>query len=338
MKSEFSEIELRKLDLNLLLVFSAIMRERSVGKAADRLFLGPSAASMALSRLRTAVGDQLFVKTSEGMEPTSRALTLWEGLAPALSSIEASVRAVRAFDPATAKRSVRFAAPDDLDIVLLPRLMKQLADQAPGVRMIVRPADYRTLMDRLDGGDADLALSATPNALDKRHCYQTLYNEPFAALYCPKQLSVAGTLDLATFVETPHLFRSLGGDFHGQIDDALAKIGKSRQVSMALANFSASPFLLKSSSCLINMPAVAAHYFAKAFELQVSAMPFPIEAFPVSIIWHARSDQDPFHAWFRNLVATTCIKLAVDTGLVCIDNVRSRPHVLVRAPDTSKDW
>jgi|TARA_R110002072_G_scaffold19100_28_gene71187 LysR family transcriptional activator of mexEF-oprN operon len=316
MKNEFSEIELRKLDLNLLLVFSAIMRERSVGKAADRLFLGPSAASMALSRLRAAVGDQLFVKTTDGMEPTSRALVLWEGLAPALSSIEASIRAVRAFDPETARRSVRFAAPDDLDIVLLPRLAEQLAHQAPGVRMIVRPADYRTLVDRLDEGDADLALSATPNALDKRHRHQLLYNEPFVALYCPKQLGVSGDLDMATFVGTPHLFRSLSGDFHGQIDDALAEIGKSRRVLMALANFSASPFLLKSRSCLINIPAVAAHYFARAFELEASALPIPIDTFPVSIIWHARSDQDPFHAWFRELVAATCIELAHETGMI----------------------
>ncbi|MFZ5963006.1 LysR family transcriptional regulator [Thalassococcus sp. BH17M4-6] len=315
MNGEFSEIELRKLDLNLLLVFSAIMRERSVGKAADRLFLGPSAASMALSRLRTAVGDQLFVKTAEGMEPTSRALALWEGLAPALASIETSIRAVRAFDPTTAERSVRFAAPDDLDIALLPRLMERLQKEAPGVRMIVRAADYRTLPARLDEGDADLALSATPNALDKRHCHRHLYEEPFAALYCPKQLGVTGDLNLQTFVAIPHLFRSLSGDFHGQIDDALAKIGETRRVSMALSNFSASPFLLKSSPCLINMPAVAARYFAEAFELEASALPIRIETFPVSIIWHARSDEDPFHVWFRELVAATCLDLSVETGL-----------------------
>jgi len=316
MKSEFSEIELRKLDLNLLLVFSAIMRERSVGKAADRLFLGPSAASMALSRLRTAVGDQLFVKTADGMEPTSRALALWKGLAPALSSIETSIRAVRAFNPSTAERSVRFAAPDDLDIALLPRLTERLQKEAPGVRIIVRPADYRTLAARLDEGDADLALSATPNALDKRHHQRHLYEEPFAALYCPEQLGTTGDLDLRTFVATSHLFRSLSGDFHGQIDDALAEIGETRRVSIALSNFSASPFLLKSNRCLINMPAVAAHYFAVAFGLEMSSLPIPIEKFPISIIWHARSDEDPFHVWFRELVAATCLDLAVETGLV----------------------
>ena len=311
----FSEIELRKLDLNLLLVFSAVMRERSVTKAADRLFLGPSAASMALTRLRSAIGDQLFIKTANGMEPTSRALALWKNLEPALSSIEASIRAVRAFDPATARRTVRFAAPDDLDIVLLPRLAERLAAEAPGVRMIVRPADYRSLGDRLDTGDADLAVSATPETLDKRHRHRILYREPFAALYCPQRLGVSDQIDLETFSKTPHLFRSLTGDFHGQIDEALLEVGKRREVLMALANFSASPFLLKSRPSLINMPAVAAHYFAQAFGLGTSPLPLEHEPFPVSIIWHSRADQDPFHNWFREMVAEIVVALAEGAGI-----------------------
>ena len=309
MREEFSEIELRKLDLNLLLVFSAVMRERSVAKAADRLYVGPSAVSMALSRLRYAIGDQLFVKTSTGMDPTSRAIALWERLAPALSSIEASIRAVRSFDPAREQRSVRFAAPDDLDVALLPKLSARLAHEAPGVRMIIRPADYRTLIDRLDSGDADIALSATPRSLDKRHRFQGLYDEPFAALYDRTQLGTSGDLDITTYVETPHLFRSLSGDFRGQIDDALAAMGKERNVAIALSNFSAAPFLLKAQRSLINMPEVAAYFFAEEYDLELSELPISVPPFPVSTIWHARSDEDPFHQWFRGLVAETCHEL-----------------------------
>ncbi len=310
MKGEFSEIELRKLDLNLLLVFSAVMRERSVAKAADRLYIGPSAVSMALSRLRYAIGDQLFVKTSTGMDPTSRAIALWTRLAPALSSIEASIRAVRSFDPAREDRSVRFAAPDDLDVALLPKLSARLAQDAPGVRMIIRPADYRTLVERLDSGDADLALSANPKTLDKRHRFRSLYDEPFMALYDRTQLGTDGDLNITTYVETPHLFRSLSGDLRGQIDDALAVIGKERSVAIALSNFSAAPFLLKAQPSLINMPAVAAYFFAAEFDLELSELPIGVDPFPVSTIWHARSDEDPFHQWFRNLVAETCLELS----------------------------
>ena len=314
MRIEFSEIELRKLDLNLLLVFSAVMRERSVGKAADRLFIGPSAVSMALSRLRVAIGDQLFVKTSDGMEPTSGALALWKELAPALSSVESSVRSVRSFDPSTSERTVRFAAPDDLDVAILPRLFDRLAQEAPGIRMIVRPADYRTLLDRLNTGDADLALSATPPSMDKRHRTRHLYDEPFAVLYSHAQLAQRGDLDVDTYVHTPHLFRSLSGDLKGQIDDALATIGKTRKVAIALSNFSVCPFLLKTQPCLINMPAVAAYYFAKTFDLELSALPIGVEKFSVSTIWHSRSDEDAFHRWFRGTVAETCLELVAEAG------------------------
>lgn len=316
MNTEFSEIELRKLDLNLLLVFSAVMRERSVGKAADRLFIGPSAVSMALSRLRVAIGDQLFVKTSDGMEPTSSALALWKELVPALSSIESSVRSVRSFDPSSSERTVRFAAPDDLDVALLPRLYDRLAEEAPGIRMIVRPADYRTLLDRLNTGDADLALSATPPSLDKRHRARHLYDEPFAVLYCSKQLAQRGDLNLDTYVRTPHLFRSLSGDFRGQIDDALATIGETRKVGVALSNFSVCPFMLKTRPSLINMPAVAAYYFANAFDLEISTLPIGADKFSVSTIWHSRSNDDAFHRWFRDIVAEACLELVADSGIL----------------------
>jgi len=102
MTDTFNEIELRRFDLNLLLVFSALMRERSVSRAANRLYLGPSAVSMALGRLRDVTGDPLFVRAGAGMEPTPRALQLWAELAPALGSVAQAVRGRPAFDPAKA--------------------------------------------------------------------------------------------------------------------------------------------------------------------------------------------------------------------------------------------
>ncbi|MEL6446576.1 MAG: LysR substrate-binding domain-containing protein [Pseudomonadota bacterium] len=197
----------------------------------------------------------------------------------------------------------------------MPRLAARLSDEAPGIRMIIRPADYRSLGGRLDSGDADLALSATPTKLDPRHRHKSLYKEPFVALYDRSQLNSAGDLDIATYVETPHLFRSLSGDLRGQVDAALAAIGKERSVAMALSSFSAAPFLLRTQASLINIPAVAAYFFAKEFDLELSRLPIDVDSFPVSIIWHARSGEDPFHQWFRKLVSETCFELAVEAGV-----------------------
>ena len=124
----------------------------------------------------------------------------------------------------------RFAAPDDLDIVLLPRLAEWLATEALGLRMKARPADYRSPADRLDSGDADVALSATPETLEKRHRHRTLYREPFADLHCPRQLRISGQIDLETFSDNPHLFRSLKDDFHGQwAGSSLASVEPNRK-------------------------------------------------------------------------------------------------------------
>ncbi|MFN3945246.1 MAG: LysR family transcriptional regulator [Allosphingosinicella sp.] len=184
MKDEFSEIELRRLDLNLLLVFSALMRERSVSRASGRLFIGPSAVSVALTRLRDTLGDPLFVRAGTGMEPTPRSPALWSELELALSSIEIAVRGHRTFDPATAQAIIRFAAPDELEFVLVPRFRERLETEAPSIRLVVLPSDFRTLLGRLDSGDADLALSATPTSgVERRHRIRLLHRDGFSVLY-----------------------------------------------------------------------------------------------------------------------------------------------------------
>lgn len=314
MNDRFSEIELRKLDLNLLLVFAAVMRERSVTRAAGRLYLGPSAVSMALSRLREAIGDPLFVRSGQTMEPTSRALLLWEGLEPALVSIEATVRGARGFDPATARRDVRFACPDDLEFVLVPRLLDRLAAEAPGVRMIVRPSDFRSLLGRVDGGDADLALSATPTeGIDRRFRTRHLHDERFAVLYDRAALGRTGALDLDGWTSTPHALLTNSGDLHGAVDEALAALGRERRILLGLSHFPTMPFVLRRRTCLVNMPWVAAHYFAQAFDLEVCPLPIAIPSFGVSLTWHLRTDADPLHGWFRELVASEVAALRSGT-------------------------
>lgn len=210
---EFSEIELRRLDLNLPLVFSAVMRERGVAGASKRLHIGPSAVSMALARLRDAVGDDLFVRAARGMEPTPRAEAQWAELGPALSRIEAAARGAKRFDPGTAEAVFRFAAPDDLEFVLVLLLLERLGRDAPGVRLVVRPSDFRTLLGRLDSGDADLALSATPGrGVERRHRVRPLHRETFAVLFDPSRVGARAPISLDDYVGTPHLLLSPSGD------------------------------------------------------------------------------------------------------------------------------
>lgn len=302
-KIEINEIELRKLDLNLLLVFSALMREGGVTRAANRLYLGPSAVSMALRRLREEVGDPLFVKTNKGMEPTSRAHQLWDAIAPSLAAIEAAVRAPAAFDPLTSDTIIRFAAPDDLEFVLVPRLLERMAEEAPNMRLVVRPSDFRTLLGRLDENDADLALSATPTSgIEKRHRVKVLHQETFLVLFDREQLGRTTKMNLDTFVDTPHLLLTITGDLHGLTDEALTELGRSRQVLAGITHFPTAPFILKRRPSLICVPATAAKHFARTYNLEIAPMPISSPTFDVSLIWHVRVDKDPAQSWFRELV------------------------------------
>lgn len=297
-----NEIELRRIDLNLLLVFSALMRARSVRGAADRLYLGPSAVSMALSRLRKQFGNALFVRTTAGMEPTAFALALFERIAPALAEIGDAVLNPPVFDPATAQRTFRFSSPDDFEIVLLPRLVARLQSEAPGVDLIVRSADLHVAPRQLDEGEADLALTAMPPRLAGHHRHEVLYSEGFAVLCDAERLNLDLPLSAADYVALPHALVSPAGVQRGLVDDALAVASLVRRIVVSVPRFSTLPFLLRSTRLVAAMPVVPATHYAHAFGLACLALPVPSPRFDLALVWHARAEHDPAQAWLRQLV------------------------------------
>jgi len=305
MNKEINEIDLRKLDLNLLLVFSAMMRERSVAKASGRLYLGPSAVSMALSRLREALGDPLFVRAGTSMEPTPRAQALWHNIEPALVTIEGAIRPPT-FDPGTTTQTFRFACPDDLELALVPRLMRRLDERAPLAQLALRPSDFRSMYPSLDAGDAHVALSALPAGRpDSRHHVEKLHTETFLAIYDRTQLDQTGKLNMRRFTETDHVLLSVRGDLNGPIDQTLAARGKSRRIRCAVSHFPTLPFILKERPAIACVPGTAARYFADTFDLECSPLPVTSPQFTLGLVWHARLDADPAQSWFRSLVIET---------------------------------
>jgi LysR family transcriptional regulator, mexEF-oprN operon transcriptional activator len=301
MSMEINELELRRIDLNLLVVFAAVMRTRSVRQASRKLALTPSAVSMALGRLRDTFGDPLFVRGKTSMEPTARALALDESLSPALRALHGAVLHAPPFDPARAERTIRFASADEIEIAVLPRLLALMREQAPGISLIVRPSNFRIVPGMLDTGDADVALTATPSPVERRHRRDVLYVESFLALYDPRQVGER-RLTLARYLAVPHLIVSASGVLRGPIDDRLAELGKSRKLAAAVAQFSTLPFLLRSAPMLANVPSVAARHHARAFGLTARPLPFESPRFDVALLCHARQEADPALRWFRDLV------------------------------------
>jgi LysR family transcriptional regulator, mexEF-oprN operon transcriptional activator len=309
---DINESDFRRLDLNLLLVFSALMRERSVTLAAARLFVGQPALSASLARLREFAKDELFLRTARGMEPTALALHWAQELKPLLEGLDQVLLKRRAFDPATSEQTFRIGVVDSMEIALMPRLLARLRQAAPGVRLVLRPTDRTSAAALLDEGGASLAISTLPQAAS-RHRVQTLFADHFLCLYDPKRLRVKAPLTLKDYLSFAHLLTSFSGDLEGRADEVLAERGLTRRVVLSTSRFSVLPFLLAAEPAIVTLPASVAQACARPFGLQLSAVPIELGTFEVRMVWHARSDRDPAQAWLRDQVQQVAQALAAQS-------------------------
>jgi LysR family transcriptional regulator, mexEF-oprN operon transcriptional activator len=310
---DINERDFRRVDLNALLVFTALMRERSVSRAAARLFLGQPAVSMALKRLRTMLGDELFVRTRAGMEPTARALVLYESIGAGLCTIHAGLTSLTTFDAAKSEAAIRIGMPDDLETIILPRLAATFAKEAPRMRLIVRPADFRDSCALLDAETIDLAITAKPVQPDSWHDLEILGSETFLCVYSRRQLKCSSPITRKQYLSARHILVSQSGELHGAIDRRLATLGLARNVVAAAARFSVLPDLLRRTPALANVPSAVARHFGQTRSLAVSELPFEAPSFEIAIVSHARIRSDPAIRWSADRLRDCWQSLAVNS-------------------------
>jgi LysR family transcriptional regulator, mexEF-oprN operon transcriptional activator len=289
------------VDLNALIVFAVLMRERSVTKAAEKLFLGQPAVSHALNRLREKFNDRLFVRTRDGMVPTPRAMEIYKSLIPGLTQIEAAIRPIQVFDPTQSTAIMRFGIPDDLEIVL-PELVKVMSEQAPKMRLVVRATDFRTVLTQIDSGDVQVALCAAALVPAAWHDVEVLKRESFAALYDAKLLGKRGSLSLKQYLLHPHILVSQNGELQGAVDEKLRSLGLSRNVIIAAARFTTLPMLLKQIPAIANVPLSSAQTYAQTFGLEISKLPFESPSFDLAMTIHTSLRGDAATGWFKAVI------------------------------------
>jgi LysR family transcriptional activator of mexEF-oprN operon len=298
-----NESDFRRLDLNLLLVFHALLHERSVTRAAQRLFIGQPALSGALKRLRAALGDELFVRTSHGMTPTPRALELARVIEPLLLSLQQALHAQPAFDPAKAERVFRIGLSDALEVALMPRLMRRLAAEAPGVRLVAREADRANAPGLLDVAEIELAVGVFVERA-AWHRQRALFGWHFVCVYNPALVKARGKrLTLKEYLRHPHLLTSFSAGLSGLVDDLLRERGLARQVVFSSRNFATSPFIVREMAAITTVPTFAAATWHDALGLAVSPLPFETPGYEVSLLWAAAQDGDPGLRWLLGLMA-----------------------------------
>ncbi|KGF82623.1 hypothetical protein IA69_04885 [Massilia sp. JS1662] len=296
-----SENDFRGVDLNLMVTFLVLMRERSVSAAAQKLFLGQPAVSGALARLRQLFGDELLVRGTRGMEPTPRALELEAAITPAVALLQKAIAVPPAFDPAGAERLFVVGMPDWVEHWLMPGLLARVRRLAPRVRIVLKESNPFAVGDMLDKDEIELGVAALrPGPRWQRR--KPLREMGFRCVYDPRQLPFTDDVTLAQYVAVPHLLVSYRGAVEGTADTVLAGLGLRRDVCYTTPRFSAVPGVLGANAIVSTVPEVLADRWAEAGLLASSAVPIAMDRFTVSMAWHARRDDDAALHWLMGVI------------------------------------
>jgi DNA-binding transcriptional LysR family regulator len=300
-------MDLARLDLNLLLVFHHLLREKRVSAVATVLGMSQPAVSSALGRLRTSLDDPLFLRTQGGMVPTPYALQLAEPVATALDGLQQALQVRTSFDPVTSERRFTLAMTDVGEMYFLPVLMDALAHNAPGVTLNVVAVTSASLGEDMATGRTDLALGLLPQ-LQAGFFQQALFRQPYVCLMREGHpLATADTLPLPDFAAANHVRVIAAGTGHGRIDEAISEAlgrqGLQRRIRLTVPNYVALGDVLGHSDLIATVPERFAQRVTRPFALTTRALPLAVDGSVIHQFWHARLHKDPGHQWLRELVA-----------------------------------
>lgn len=290
-------MNLAAIDLNLLTAFEALLEERNVTRAGQRIGLAQPSMSSALTRLRALFGDELFIRTAAGMQPTARALALARPISEALAQIRTTLAPDTDFDPATARRRLTVAVTDYGDLVVVPALVALLRREAPGIDLVVRPiADTAASLAALERGDVDALIGGhLPDSPRIVRC--ELFEEDFV---CIRDKAHAAPLSPEDYLRLPHaLFSSAGGDGSpGVVDALLAMEGRKRRIAVTLAHVVAVPFTVAGTDLVATMARRVAGRFAEIAGVTLMPLPYDAPPFAIDLLHSRRAASDPALAWF----------------------------------------
>jgi DNA-binding transcriptional LysR family regulator len=295
-------VNLRRLDLNLLVTLDVLLAEHNVTRAAQRLNFSQPSVSVHLAKLREIFRDPLLLPGPRGMRPTARAEELREPLRQALDVLERAVSPASRFDPAEARHTWRVAAADyGESAILLPALVG-LRAVAPGARLAVLEAVPSRMAKQAEQGEIDLAFHTSdgaPSGLRRR----ALFSERYVLVGRAGHPRLRRRPTLEQFCELDHVIVSPdGGGFHGVTDEALAQVGVTRRVVLSVPHFLFVMSVLASTDLVAMLPS---RLVRDTGALRVVEPPVEVPSFEMAMLWHERSHRDPAHKWLREYIANS---------------------------------
>jgi DNA-binding transcriptional LysR family regulator len=310
-----------RIDLNLLRVFDAVLEDQNLVRAGKRLNLSQSAISHALSRLREALDDELFVRTPKGMEPTARALAIAMPVREALRKIHDTLVA-KPFDPGTAARIFVLAANDYITSVLLIKLSRHISRLAPSIDLVIRPSTRLDLAEQIDVGRIDLAIGIFAEIPSRFQSAPLWTQKEMLLMRKGHPLGVRGP-SVEELADFPLITVSVGGLEEGAIsgyiferglarqselfdrqalEDALKDVGRRARYGVTLPHSLVIGELLTSSDMIAIIPGPLATLLTVGGVLHAEELPYNVPTTTLRALWHRRFEYDPAHIWLREQV------------------------------------
>lgn len=290
---------LRSVDLNLLVVLDALLTERHVSRAAARLNMSQPAVSHALARLRDLLGDPLLVRQGSGLVPTIRALEIAQPLADTLAGVR-SVLGPQGFDPATTQHRFRLSMSDYGSAMLLPHLVQELRQHAPGIDLSVSQFSREAMAAGVADGDLDLGLGVFPH-LPPQVRSELIINDHYACLLDRRSLE-GKPLDAEMYFSRPHAMVAMRDDTVNEVDETLARAGQSRRLALVLPHWGVAPSLIAGTDLILTVAHGSLRDLGLDGDLVILPAPVPLPPVPYAQIWHKGRDGDPALRWLRSRI------------------------------------
>lgn len=294
-------MDLKNIDLNLLIVFQQLFRDRQVTKAAESLDLSQPAVSSALNRMRRLLGDELFYRSCSGMQPTPYAEQLAEPISEALAMIQQTLIRRSTFDPATSSRRFIIAMTDIGEIYFLPSLIGSIAKTAPGVTISTVRNNKVNLKEEMAEGKVDLAIGLLPDL--KSDFYQRrLFRQSYCCLFRKGHPLDGKSFGLEEFSNAEHVVVISAGTGHGKTDELMENSTIRRNVRLRVPHFVALPYILKETNLIATVPDKIAERLASSFPLSYVPHPITLPEIQINIFWHTKYHQEEGSKWLRTLI------------------------------------
>jgi DNA-binding transcriptional LysR family regulator len=295
-------MDLKDIDLNLLVIFQQLLQERRVSAVAANLGLTQPTISNALNRLRQQLNDDLFLRTSTGMEPTAYAMQLAEPIGYALSSIHETLNQRTRFDPANSQRKFIVGMNDIGEIYFLPKLMEILSEIAPGISISTIRTTGANLAEDMEAGRIDIAIGWLPHLKTGFFQRRLFVQEHVCMFRQGHSLDKESPMTKEEFEDAEHVVVSSAGTGHASVDATIERLGIKRKAALRVPHFVAVGHILATTDMVATVPERFARHCIEPFNLRYVVLPMNLPEIGINLFWHSRFHKEAGNQWLRGIL------------------------------------